>query len=199
MPGVRQRVVAALALLAGSGWALASSVTILDAQGQPVANAVVSLQSPQAAKAVRASPTASLAQRDRQFVPSVLAIPRGTPVQFPNQDTVRHHVYSFSPIKRFEIKLYVGTPANPVVFDQAGVAVLGCNIHDDMVAWVVVLDTPYFAITQANGVAQLPAAPADDYVLRVWHAGLPLQTPGHELALPPASSPPATLTVRLPG
>jgi hypothetical protein len=96
----------------------------------------------------------------------------GTPVQFPNHDTVRHHVYSFSPAKTFEIKLYVGTPAQPVVFDKPGTAVLGCNIHDQMVAWVHVVDTPWFALTR-QGAARIEDAPAGTYQLQVWHPRWP--------------------------
>lgn len=85
---------------------------------------------------------------------------------------MRHHVYSFSPIRSFEIKLYVGTPAKPVVFDLPGTAVLGCNIHDHMAAWVHVVDTPVFALSDAQGRVQLEV-PAGEHELRAWHAGLP--------------------------
>jgi len=156
------------------GWAMAQGVAVevVDGQGRPVPGAVVSLESPAAQRAVQPMAGQAIVQRRRQFVPAVLPVTRGTPVTFPNEDTVRHHVYSFSPAKRFELKLYIGTPAEPVVFDRAGVVVLGCNIHDDMVAWVVVLDTPYFAESSAQGVASVDA-PAGDYRLQVWHAGLP--------------------------
>ena len=110
----------------------------------------------------------------------VTVVTVGTAVAFPNRDTVRHHVYSFSPAKRFELKLYVGTPAAPVVFDQPGIAVLGCNIHDNMVGWVVVVETPYHALAPATGVAKLPDVPPGRYRLRVWHAGLPPGTPATE-------------------
>ena len=96
-----------------------------------------------------------MSQQGKAFVPDVLVVTRGTSVHFPNRDSVRHHVYSFSPIKKFELKLYTGTPANPVVFDKSGVAVLGCNIHDHMVGWVLVLDTPYFGTSAAPGVVRL--------------------------------------------
>ncbi len=102
----------------------------------------------------------------------VLVVTTGTAVSFPNRDTVRHHVYSFSPTKTFEIKLYSGMAASPVVFDRAGIAVLGCNIHDDMVAWVVVVDTPYWARSDPAGATTLADVPAGSYRLRVWHPGL---------------------------
>jgi hypothetical protein len=107
----------------------------------------------------------------------VMVVTKGTAVSFPNLDTVRHHVYSFSPVKRFEIKLYVGTPSNPVVFDQPGVAVLGCNIHDDMAAWMVVVDTPYHAMTGSDGTARLPDVPAGSYRLRAWSNRSPVGAP----------------------
>jgi len=104
-------------------------------------------------------------------------------VTFPNRDTVRHHVYSVSPVKPFEIKLYVGTPASPVVFDKPGIAVLGCNIHDSMVAWVVVAETPYYGQTGADGRLSLPNLPAGSYKLRSWHASLPAGSTGIEQPL----------------
>lgn len=179
---------ASLALLSLAAWAtLASaaglSVQVTDTGGNPMPGAVVALESPAAEQAVQPWPKALIAQRQQRFVPEVLAIPVGTPVQFPNEDTVRHHVYSFSPAKRFEIKLYVGTPADPVVFDQPGIAVLGCNIHDHMVAWVVVLNTPYFSTTNAQGLAQLPPAPPGSYRLRVWHQNLPINHTGQETSV----------------
>ena len=90
-----------------------------------------------------------------------------------NFDTVRHHVYSFSPTKTFELKLYAGVPNAPVTFDKPGVAVLGCNIHDTMAAWVVVADTPWHARSGADGLARIDNVPAGAYRLRVWHPGLP--------------------------
>jgi hypothetical protein len=94
-------------------------------------------------------------------------------VTFPNFDTVRHHVYSFSAAKTFELKLYAGVPNAPVTFDKPGVAVLGCNIHDRMAAWVVVADTPWSARSDADGRARIEALPAGSYKLSVWHPGLP--------------------------
>jgi hypothetical protein len=84
---------------------------------------------------------------------------------------VRHHVYSFSPTKTFELKLYAGAPHAPVVFDKPGVAVLGCNIHDKMAAWVVVVDTPLHARSGAAGNSQIEGVPPGAYRMRVWHPG----------------------------
>ncbi|MFM2261457.1 MAG: hypothetical protein RI959_133 [Pseudomonadota bacterium] len=162
---------------AGLAQAATLQVTVVDGQGQPVPHAVVFLESPEAAKAVKPMGVAEMAQKNKAFVPDVMVVTKGTAVSFPNQDTVRHHVYSFSPVKRFEIKLYVGTPATPVVFDQTGVAVLGCNIHDDMVAWMLVVDTPYHAIAGPDGLVKLPDAPAGSYRLRTWSSRLPVGAP----------------------
>ncbi len=159
------------ALLGRAAGAAPLAVHVVDARGEPLADAVVFLESPTASQAVRPARGVEIVQRDRRFVPAVTVVPVGTPVEFPNHDTVRHHVYSFSEAKRFEIKLYVGRPSSPVVFDRTGIAVLGCNIHDDMIAWVVVVDTPYHAKTDALGRAVLDA-PAGAYRLRMWHASL---------------------------
>jgi len=147
-------------------------VFVRDDAGTPLANAVVFVESAAARRAVKPMPEAVVAQRDKTFQPEVLAITTGTAVRFPNFDTVRHHVYSVSPAKRFEIKLYVGTPAAPVVFDRAGVVTLGCNIHDQMAAWIVVVDTPWFATTDGEGHAKLPDVPAGRHTLRVWQPRL---------------------------
>ena len=161
-----------LGLSMGPSIAASVQLTVVDEQGRPVPGAVVFLDSPQASKVVRPMAQVDMAQQNKRFVPDVLLVTRGTPVAFPNRDTVRHHVYSFSPTKRFELKLYVGTPAQPVVFDQPGVAVLGCNIHDQMSAHVVVVDTPVFAKTDASGVARLDL-PAGDHQLKTWHPRMP--------------------------
>ena len=189
-PPTRARCAPALGLAAAALVALASpaaagpvAVQVLDAAGKPLAGAVVFLESPAASAAVKPSAALEIAQAGRQFTPRVTVVPKGTAVGFPNRDTVRHHVYSFSPTKKFEIKLYVGTPTEPVVFDQPGIAVLGCNIHDQMAAWVVVVDTPYYAQTGADGRVSLPAVPPGSYRLRVWHASLPPGAPAADSPL----------------
>ena len=108
-------------------------------------------------------------QVDKEFVPRVSVIQTGTSIEFPNHDKIRHHVYSFSPAKSFEIPLYKGTPAAPVAFDQPGVVKLGCNIHDWMGANVFITDTPYFGISDAKGNVVLNDLPAGNYKVFVWH------------------------------
>jgi plastocyanin len=173
-------------------------VEVRDASGKPLRDAVVFLESPDARRLAKPLPKAELGQENRQFVPRVLTVTRGTEVNFPNRDTVRHHVYSFSPAKKFELKLYTGTPPSPVPFDTAGVVVLGCNIHDHMVAWVVVVDTPYFAQTR-DGRARIEGVPAGTYQLRTWHPGLPVGAQPLEQRLPVAATGVSSATVRMPG
>jgi plastocyanin len=152
--------------------AAALNVNVSDADGKPLLDAVALLE-PAAGKAtVKPMVDVEISQAKRQFAPRVTLITVGTKVTFPNFDTVRHHVYSFSPIKTFEIKLYAGVPNAPLTFDKPGVAVLGCNIHDSMAAWVVVADTPWFARSAANGRARIEGVPAGNYRLRLWHAAL---------------------------
>jgi plastocyanin len=171
----------ALLLCAASGLAEASvlHVTVSDGSNQPVADAVV--------YATPLSPPppgehrASIDQVNRRFVPRVSVIQTGTAVTFPNSDNIRHSVYSFSRTRTFTLKLYAGTPAKPVVFDQPGVVVLGCNIHDTMVAWLLVVDTSFFTRTAADGSASLPALPPGDYLLRAWNDSMSEEQPGEAL------------------
>ena len=191
---------AALVLLAGGAQAGTVQVDVSDAAGKPVADAVVFLDSAEARKQVKPLAGVEMAQEKRQFVPGVLVVPVGTEVRFPNHDTVRHHVYSFSPAKKFELKLYSGTPSNPVLFDKSGVVALGCNIHDQMVGWVLVVDTPYYARTPAaTGKVQLDNVPPGTYTLRTWHARLPVGAPALEQALTVPATGTATAAVRMTG
>ena len=173
-------------------------VQVLDGAGKPLADAVAFLESREARSASRPAQGAEMAQMGKQFDPRVLVVPVGTSVQFPNRDTVRHHVYSFSPAKPFELKLYTGSAANPVVFDKTGVAVLGCNIHDNMTAWVVVVETPYYGRSAAPGKVVLANVPAGSYSLRVWHPALALGAPTLEQPLVVGTGE-AAATVRMTG
>lgn len=122
-------------------------------------------------------------QKNRMFIPHVLPVQTGTAVQFPNSDDVRHHVYSFSPAKPFQLPLYKGTPANPEVFDRAGVVTLGCNIHDQMSAFIVVVDTPYFEKTPVGGRATLRVLNGGRYTVRVWYPDMREEPPPHRVTL----------------
>ena len=146
--------------------------TVADEKGKPVEDAVVSLMPPGSAPAAPAPSPAIMDQHDKEFVPYVLPVYVGTRVTFPNRDNIRHHVYSFSSAKKFELPLYIGTPAAPVVFDKPGVVALGCNIHDWMLAYIYVLTTPFFAKTAADGKARLEGLAPGVYEARVWHPRL---------------------------
>ena len=162
------------ALLAGAVAVRAAAVNIVvtDPAGEPLTDAVVTLEPAAGKLPVKPLAGVQIAQHHLQFDPQVTVVTVGTPVLFPNQDTVRHHVYSFSAAKAFQLKLYSGVPHEPIVFDKPGIAVLGCNIHDQMVAWVAVVDTPYYARSTAGGHARIDAVPAGTYQMRVWHASL---------------------------
>jgi len=172
----------ALALLSGLGFlaALAAptgvqagslSASVADGGGDAVKNAVV-FASPLNGTAPGGTKKALIDQIDKEYVPHVTAVRVGTQVSFPNRDQIRHHVYSFSDAKTFEIPLYKGTPSSPVLFDKPGIVVLGCNIHDWMKAYVFVSETPYFAVTDDKGKANLPGVPSGQYRVEVWHPRL---------------------------
>tara|TARA_R100001369_G_scaffold30455_5_gene54109 strand:+ start:9942 stop:10616 length:675 start_codon:yes stop_codon:yes gene_type:complete len=134
-----------------------------------VEDAVVELLPLNADAAVSSSGQKEMSQQDRTFIPFVLTVPKGTRVNFPNLDRTRHHVYSFSEPKPFELKLYVGTPQEPVLFDKPGIVALGCNIHDYMQAFIYVSDSSHARVTDSEGQASFTGLPAGNYRLRVWH------------------------------
>ncbi|HEY4974295.1 MAG TPA: methylamine utilization protein, partial [Steroidobacteraceae bacterium] len=153
---VSARVLCALGLIAVGSVASAADlkVRVEDASGMAFPGAVV-YATPLTAVSHGVLPMATIDQVNRAFVPIDSVVQAGTAIEFPNSDNIRHSVYSFSPAKIFTLKLYAGKPSSPVVFDKPGVVVLGCNIHDSMVAWLLVVDTPFFARTDQNGVATL--------------------------------------------
>jgi plastocyanin len=142
---------------------------VRDTSGKPVADAVVYAAPVSGPLEARASRTMAVEQLDREFVPYVSVIQTGTAVAFPNRDAILHHVYSFSPAKTFEFKLYTGKSPSEVRFDKPGIVTLGCNIHDWMIAYILVVSTPHFARTDESGVARIRDIPAGGYELRVWH------------------------------
>lgn len=146
----------------------AQSIEVQDLNGKVVTDAVVYAEALDGKMNLKPM-QAEIEQKAKRFLPLVSVIPVGTAVSFPNHDTVRHHAYSFSSAKPFEIKLYSGVPASPIIFDKPGTVVIGCNIHDQMVAYIQVVATPYFAKTDQSGKAILPAVPAGQYKLKVWH------------------------------
>ncbi|HTF96189.1 MAG TPA: methylamine utilization protein [Cellvibrio sp.] len=144
------------------------AVTIKDTQGHSQKDTVIALV-PMQKMQYTDTLSVSVDQIDKHFVPAVMAIRVNTLVNFPNSDDIRHHVYSFSPAKKFELRLYHGTASEPVLFDKPGTVVLGCNIHDSMVGYIYVVDTPYYAITDAQGQATLTRLPEGSYQLEIYH------------------------------
>ena len=145
-------------------------VAVRAPSGKPIANAVVSIRLiGRATPAPRMGSGYAVKQQHIQFNPFVLVVPVGADVVFPNLDPVRHHVYSFSPAKRFELKLYAREQSRMVRFDRAGPVSLGCNIHDQMSGFVYVTDTAYTARTDEKGNATLADVPAGPVTISVWH------------------------------
>ena len=144
------------------------TVAVTDSKGTPVADAVAYAELADGATQTSKPRSGVIDQQNQQFVPYVTAIQVGTAVSFPNKDNIRHHVYSFSPAKKFELPLYAGIPAEPVVFDKEGIVTLGCNIHDWMLAYVAVLRTPHYQVTGEDGRARLRGLPAGNYKVQVW-------------------------------
>jgi len=141
---------------------------VIDAQGRPLKNAVILLPG---IPGPTPDTVAVMDQVNKAFVPHVLVIEQGQQVLFPNSDNIRHHVYSFSPAKPFEIKLYAGTPEKPIAFEKPGIVVLGCNIHDTMLGYIIVADTPLVGKTSPQGDLELsPDLPPTE--IRVWHPQL---------------------------
>jgi plastocyanin len=149
--------------------ASALSVTVVNASGAPLAGAVVIAEPAAAAPKPQPGQKAIMDQRNLEFVPEVLVVQAGTAIDFPNSDQVRHQVYSFSDAKKFQLPLYAGRAHEPVIFDRAGLVTLGCNIHDSMVGYIVVTDSPWYGRTDADGTLRLHDLAPGEYTVRVWH------------------------------
>ena len=147
------------------------TVTVVLPDGHPLSGVVVTAQPKEGVSHPAPAVQASMDQVDKAFVPDLLVIPTGSTIGFPNSDTVSHQIYSFSPAKRFQLPLYRGKQYPPVEFDQPGVVTLGCNIHDNMLAYVVVTDAPFFGRTNTTGswTAEIPAG---NYAVSIWHPRL---------------------------
>lgn len=163
-------LVAMISFAAGAAGAAGTSlaVNVTGSDGKPLAGAVVLLHGPPGSKP---PPPATLIidQVGQIFAPKLSVIPVGSSVTFPNSDKVSHQVYSFSPAKRFQLPLYRGTPYAPTVFDRAGIVTLGCNIHDDMIAYVVVTDADWSGRTALDGSWNASGLPDGDFRVEIWH------------------------------
>jgi plastocyanin len=173
---IRLLFVLASLLTAASAQARDIAIVVKDASGHPVEDAVVLLDAPGRAPAPGRF---TVNQKNTMFSPFVLVVPVGSTVEFTNLDPFRHHVYSFSPAKKFELKLFGKGENRTVTFDKPGTVALGCNIHDTMQAFIQVVATPFAAKTGPDGRAMLRGAPDGNVRLTVWHPYL--RAPGNQL------------------
>ena len=171
--------------LAGPAVAGPLAVRVVDAAGRPVAQAVVTVRPSNAARPMKLGAGYSVTQKDLEFHPFVLVVPQGATVSFPNLDSTKHHVYSFSPAKKFELRLFARDQSRSVRFDKAGVVALGCNIHDSMTAFIVVADSAWTAVTDARGIVRFADVPTGASSLTVWHPYL--RAPANQIVLPLAA------------
>lgn len=158
---------AVLASVGANALANTLDVQVTDASGKALADVAVYAE-PADGAAPKTLHAGEIAQKSLKFIPLMTVIQTGSTIAFPNNDKVRHHIYSFSPAKKFDQKLYAGDAASKQVFDKAGTVVLGCNIHDKMLAYIRIVDTPYYAKTDDAGNAKIEL-PAGKYVLKAWH------------------------------
>ena len=155
--------------LAAPASAAALTVRVVDAAGRGVRDAVVALYPSAGARAPRPGGRFVVSQQNLQFHPFLTIVPVGADVSFPNFDNTKHHVYSFSPSKRFELKLFAKDQSRTVHFDKPGIVALGCNIHDQMSAFIFVADSAWTARTNAQGLAIFNDAPGAPGRVTVWH------------------------------
>lgn len=135
-------------------------------QGRPAANAVVYLEG-----GVRPHPiqNARIDQRDRTFIPHVSVVTAGTRVAFPNHDTIYHNVFADYDAKRFDLGMYPRGVTKYVTFPKPGLVVMMCSVHPEMGAYIMVVDTPYFAVTDSHGNFSIHGVQPGQYTARVWH------------------------------
>ena len=159
-----------LALLHAPACGATVTGRVVGADGKGIAEAVVFVQALPAGTSPPGQPQrAVMDQVHKTFVPVVLPVTVGSEVHFPNNDQIHHHVYSFSRTKTFELPLYKGEAASPVLFDKVGVVKIGCNIHDWMAAVILVVPTPFYAVTNDAGEFTLSGLPPGAYPLACWH------------------------------
>jgi plastocyanin len=166
-----------MALAMPAAWAAPLHLSFVSMDGRGIGGTVVTLRSTDDSRPVAKPTAAAVDQVDRQFSPTVLVIPVGSQVVFPNSDSVSHQVYSFSPARKFQLPLYRGKPYPPVLFDREGVVTLGCNIHDQMRAYVYVVEAQYFGRTDANGSWMVADVEPGEYRVEIWHPLSRVQRP----------------------
>lgn len=184
----RRAVLAILFAHAAGAGASGIAIQVQDAAGKQLPDTVIYVEG-ENLPVPKSPPRMEIEQKGLKFLPLVTVVQTGSKIFFPNHDRVRHHIYSFSPAHKFDQKLYSGEEAAPQLFDKAGTVVLGCNIHDKMLAYVKVVDTPYFAKTDGAGSARIDLPPGK-YTVKAWHfntAGG--QTPEQVLVVNPGDAP----------
>jgi len=149
-----------------SSFAANLQVKVVDNNSEPVEFAVIYINE---SSKNQADNTLIIDQVDKEFIPYVTAVRRGSSINFPNNDDIRHQVYSFSKSKQFELPLYSGNEFRPVVFNESGAVALACNIHDWMKAYVYVVDTDKFVISDKDGQGVLADLSNGQYEVLVWH------------------------------
>ncbi len=170
----------AVACISGPAAAADLTVMVRGEDGVPLSDAVVIVRPAVGAapgQPIRYAWPLTMTQQNIAFDPYVLIVPVGSTVGFPNKDKVRHHVYSFSATKKFELKLYGQQEERTVTFDKAGVVALGCNIHDSMIGYIFVSDSPYAAKTNAAGEAVIRAIPPGAATVSAWHPDMKAPRP----------------------
>ena len=199
------RLIALLLPLLNSAAASAAGVvvSVTDMKNHPVEQVVVVLESLAAdhagvtPRSIASGSHTVVDQRNLQFVPEISVIRTGTAIEFPNSDNIRHQVYSFSPAKNFRLALYAGHVYPPLVFDKPGLVTLGCNIHDSMIGFVYVTDSPWFGRTAQEGRVELPSIPPGEYRVLLWHPRFATEEARIERTLSVAASGDNTLVVTL--
>ncbi|HXS19796.1 MAG TPA: methylamine utilization protein [Steroidobacteraceae bacterium] len=183
-------------LRAASAAAASIAITLQLPDGTPLADAAVTVQ-PVGKKLPAPAPVhAVMDQMNRMFMPEVIVIPVGSTVSFPNSDSVSHQIYSFSPAKRFQLPLYRGKPYPPLLFDQTGVVILGCNIHDWMIGYIDVIDAPFYGVTDSRG-SWSTELPNGRYEIKVWHPRMREESPALVRELTVDATDRAALILRL--
>jgi len=171
---VKQLIIIAISLLIGGHVAAANvEIIVVDKKGRPVSGAIVTVTPENwngiLEQSISTDTDYKVVQKDMQFVPDLLVVPQGAEVRFPNMDKVRHHIYSFSPAKKFQLNLFGEGQERSVTFDNAGLVALGCNIHDQMKGYLYVNDAPYWQATDERGIASFAISTSGELALSVWH------------------------------